>query len=531
MPELAAQLPHRPRPGTYDIPSIVEGALAGRFRIPKFQRNYQWDTDDVLSLFDSIWRGFPVGTLLFWVNGAPAERISFGPLEFEVKERTDALWVVDGQQRITSLVGALNPSIRGVDDRFEVFFDLRAQRFVQAKRGKTQASWLPLYEAIETRRMLAWLREHGADLTPDDFDVADAVAGALREYQAPTYTVATEDDYLLRQIFDRVNSAGKPIGRTQIFHALFASDTDPTSPSTVVEGLSRLGFGRLDENKIVQTLLAIRGGNIQRDLHGEFEASEVVAEWYEKTEVVLQKTIEFLREEGIPHLLVMPSTLPIPVLGAFFYLHPDPDPYVRRLLAKWLWRGTVHGFGSQGQTPALRQAVAAVNPFKLQSHRAPDEYSAVVNLLRQVSDDSPSLDLGPFTTRDAPGKLAMLALASLRPLDLSGQPINLAEVIEDRGVAALRRLVPGPNNVLGNRGFWPGRSKPTGAEDEAILLSHGIGANMAKLLREGLNAEFIRFRDAGLVALVNSYVIGRIDPKSVIRRPIGSLIVSDEDAQ
>ena len=78
--------------------------MAGRVRIPKFQRPLRWDAKDVLSLLDSVYRGYPIGTLLFWRRPAEADPIVHGTVSIAAPAVTDALWVVDGQQRIISLI-------------------------------------------------------------------------------------------------------------------------------------------------------------------------------------------------------------------------------------------------------------------------------------------------------------------------------------------------------------------------------------------------------------------------------------------
>ncbi|MGZ8750833.1 MAG: DUF262 domain-containing protein, partial [Pseudonocardia sp.] len=94
---------------------LVELVLSGRIRLPSFQRDYRWRPGDVESLFDSVLRRYPIGNLLLWERPAPADRIALGPLVLDVPESDRALWVVDGQQRITSLVGALTAP-EGVSD-------------------------------------------------------------------------------------------------------------------------------------------------------------------------------------------------------------------------------------------------------------------------------------------------------------------------------------------------------------------------------------------------------------------------------
>lgn len=532
MTQTAEQL-NRPRSTSYSIPEIVNAALSGELRIPKFQRAFVWDEQDVRDLFDSIWRGFPLGTLLLWRNKAESGEVRLGPVTISVDERPDALWVVDGQQRITTLVATLSPSEERVDRRFDVYFDLRRRRFHTGARQQIPATWLPLNQALETRSLLSWLRDHASELEPDDLDNADSLGAALREYQVPAYIVTSNDDYLLRNIFDRVNSAGKPIGRTEIFHALFASDAEPDSPDSVVKSLDRrLGFGTLDTTRILQSLLALRGGNIQRNPRDEFAVGENVSEWYEKTEQALGLAIEFLRDEGIPHLSLMPSALPLPVLAAFFHLHKEPEPWTRRLLARWLWRGFVHGFGNSGQTPALRQAVYLVNPKKDEPATAPSEDQAALGLLSTVAGNNvQKLKLDPFRTDSAAGRLALLALTSLRPLGPDAKPVDVAEEFEAHGIDAVTDIVRGRRASLGARGLWPvGAPKlPTGNEDPAILASHAITHKAAKHLRDGRIDEFVKTRGAYVEDMTRNFVNSRIDEKGVNRPRFSSLVIADDE--
>ncbi|MFG2043370.1 DUF262 domain-containing protein [Dactylosporangium sp. NPDC048998] len=527
----ASEQPFRPQAVTYSIPQIVDFALKGILRVPRFQRSFVWDEEDVRDLFDSVWRGFPIGTLLLWRSDADAETVSFGPLAIAAPERTDALWVVDGQQRITSMVGVLNSRYRDVDRRFDLYFDLRKGRFANASGRSIPPTWIPLHEAVETRSLLSWLRDHSADLEPEDFDAADELGGVLRDYQVPAYIVVGNDDRLLRNIFDRVNSAGKPIGRADVFHALFASDTEPGSPQTVVQSLSRLGFGRVDPDRVVQSLLALRGGNIQRDLHDEFSEGEDPAVWYDRTEQAMALAIGFLRKQGIPHLRLVPSTLPLPVLAAYFHLHPDPSPWAQRLLARWLWRGWVHGFGRRGQTPALRQAIYYINPKKMQPELAPSEDQAALSLLKAVSnEESFSLRLDPFRTESSPARLALIALASLGPMDRDGNHVDLAAQFEEYGEKAISELVTNRRGQLGARGLWPYRTaRPTGRENSDVLRSHAISGQAAAYLSEGKLDEFVQERAKDIDTLTYRFVTARLESKSPARPSIASLVVEDEE--
>jgi hypothetical protein len=385
-------------------------------------------------------------------------------------------------------------------------------------------------EATETRSLLNWLRSHAEELDADDFDLADRLGGALRDYRIPAYTVSGDNQILLREIFDRVNSAGKPISRAQVFHALFASEENPGSPASVIKELAPLGFGEIDESRIVQSLLAIRGGDVQRDLHGEFGPKEDPAEWYDMTEQALVRTIEFLRREGIPHLLLVPSTMPLPVLAAFFHLHPDPEPWNKRLLSRWLWRGLVHGFGREGgQTPILRQAIRSVNPEHRRPETAPTEWEALRALLRFTPDrKAPTLPLSGFKTNSANSRLILLALASLSPKWPDGMAIDIAAEYEEQGTDAVTEFVPQHRTNAAARGFWPTTQKlqPHEVRDERVMESHAIGSEAAKALRQGDVDSFLHIRGAALQKLAYAFLDSRMEPDALLRPSIRDLTLS-----
>lgn len=520
----------RPRSDTLGITDVLGLAERGRLRVPAFQRPFVWDDEDIRSLFDSIWRGFPVGTLLLWTRPAPEDQVRFGPVRIEAPAVDSAYWVVDGQQRVTSLVGALSPNPTETDPHFDLCFDLRRARFVHAGKRPQPTWWLPLRVTLESRTLLNWVREGGAGLEADELDRADELAGALRDYKIPAYVVEHDDEGLLRDVFDRVNSAGKPISRAQVFHALFGGESPIASAQAVVEALAREGFGEFDDQRIVQSLLAIRGGDVARDLHDEFAPNEDRDVWFDDTERALVRVLGFLRRQGVPHLQLVPSTFPVPVLAAFFHLHPEPDSWNERLLARWLWRGWVHGYGRSGQTPALRQAVRAVHPTKGAPERAPSEHDAVRALLSGVQDDPPTAVDVATRTDTASGRLVLLALANLRPRAADGEPIDLAAELNRHGVEAVTELVRGHRSDLGARGFWPkGAPPPTGHESASVLESHAIDPAAADALRRGDVNGVLEARRRHLSAIVREFLSSRVEAGAIVRPPLGQLFVPDDE--
>ncbi|HBF69268.1 MAG TPA: hypothetical protein DDW32_01810, partial [Thermotoga sp.] len=50
----------------YSVGGLLESIDSGEIGLPDIQRPFVWDTTRVRDLFDSMYRGYPIGTLLFW---------------------------------------------------------------------------------------------------------------------------------------------------------------------------------------------------------------------------------------------------------------------------------------------------------------------------------------------------------------------------------------------------------------------------------------------------------------------------------
>ena len=83
------------------ISTILDHIDSGHMALPEFQRGYVWNRDQVRALFDSVYRGHPVGGLLVWATeSVEASHRGGGQLAPGVVKL-----LLDGQQRMTSLYG------------------------------------------------------------------------------------------------------------------------------------------------------------------------------------------------------------------------------------------------------------------------------------------------------------------------------------------------------------------------------------------------------------------------------------------
>ena len=160
--------------------------------------------------------GYPIGSLLLWKREAGAEHLRIGALDVDAGSLPEALWVVDGQQRITSLVNVVDPE-GARDSRFSLGYSLGEQR-VTSLRDSGSSLIVPLPDLFDLGRALAWLRDNpdGADFVVHIQDIA----GRLADVSVPATIMEDADEMVLREVFDRINNRGKKLNAAEIFDAI-----------------------------------------------------------------------------------------------------------------------------------------------------------------------------------------------------------------------------------------------------------------------------------------------------------------------
>lgn len=516
---------------TQRVYELVGEVGRGVVRIPGFQRLFKWNGQQILELFDSLYRGYPIGTIFFWRRAAEADTVTLGPLSITAPDMADALWVVDGQQRLTSLAGVLLSRGDSDDDlhrRFRLYFDLESQEFVRPRLGRrSPPHWLPMSVLLDTGALLRWQNDNVRD-SPELITRADEVVRQIRDYVIPTYVIEADDDQVVREIFDRLNSAGKPLTNTEVFRALHegAGLAEPAELSTLIENVGQSSFGPVPEQIVLYSVLAVRGGDVTRHFRGEFSPGEDPGESYRRTEDALIRAIDYLRREAkIPHSRLLPTTFVVPVLARFFAQHEDPDDWTLTLLRRWVWRMSLARGFYGGPAAALRRAVLAV--------RGEGQYDALA-LLSQLSpsesDDVTDLSRPRLNRSRTRAQVCFLALRQPRSM-ASGELIDIPALLAEYGTNAVQRIA---SDDLSGWLLHPplGRSLVDHVcdADEGTLRSHLIDEAAVAALRRGDQEGFLERRADGLARWLIDQEERLTERNAVDRPSVPSLVLPDEEA-
>ena len=108
------------------IGTLVDMYKRGEMRLPEIQRHYVWKATRVRDLLDSLYRGYPSGSILMWETDEPVPTRDFAIAQDSTAFAGRKL-LLDGQQRLTSLTAVLNGekvSVRGRKRPIEILFNL-----------------------------------------------------------------------------------------------------------------------------------------------------------------------------------------------------------------------------------------------------------------------------------------------------------------------------------------------------------------------------------------------------------------------
>lgn len=221
----------------YDLDGLLHFIDLGDIALPDIQRPFVWSNAKVRDLFDSMYRGFPVGYFLFWenTNETGVKQIGVGAKQHV----TAARLIVDGQQRLTSLYAVFRgKKVLDADYKerqIEISFRPRDGKFDVADAAiRRDPEWIPNISELWAdgkssytlvKQFLAQVREK-ADLSDDD---EEAIAHNLdrlfdlRKYPFTALEIASSvDEEQVADIFVRINSEGVKLNQADFILTLLS---------------------------------------------------------------------------------------------------------------------------------------------------------------------------------------------------------------------------------------------------------------------------------------------------------------------
>lgn len=220
----------------YTVGSLLDQIELGVIGLPDIQRPFVWKNSRIRDLFDSMYRGFPVGYLLLWQSANQQGARTIG---IDGKQKHPDLLIVDGQQRLTSLYAVVKGSKILREDYSEEFIEIAFQplddKFEVADAAiRKDRHWLPnisqlwspdtdLFELVdEYLDALRQVREVGPTDTRKIRQSIQRLQGLLNYPFRALELLATVSTEQVSQIFVRINSKGQRLNEADFILTLMS---------------------------------------------------------------------------------------------------------------------------------------------------------------------------------------------------------------------------------------------------------------------------------------------------------------------
>lgn len=432
------------------IREIIDTAIRGQIRIPAFQRGFVWEPERVAYLMDSIYKGFPFGSLLFWRTKEQLKSENrLGPFDLpKPAEDYPVDYVLDGQQRITSIFGVFQTQLTGSPTEAwqEIYFDYSAdpnaqesQFFALLPNEVDPKRHFPLKTLFDTTAY----RKATAGFDEDLAKKIDDMQTVFKEARIPVQLFKTEDKATVAIIFERVNRQGVPLDTLQLLSAWTWSDDFQLQAqfSDLAEQLEPFGFGSMaeDSNLILRCCSAILGGDASPDSLMSLSGATVRDRFAEVLNGI-RGAVDFVRTNFAVHSLEnLPFANLLVPLSAFFAVPANKEvKYTdeqRKTISRWFWRAC---FGKRYSSGLLRNLNADIEEIRKLRDNKP---SALGGFPLTIAEDYFTSNI--FTIGTVNTNTFILLLAQQQPLSfISGAPIDLGEKLRQSNRAEFHHLMP-----------------------------------------------------------------------------------------
>lgn len=412
---------------SFQTPRSVEEMLTAihkrDYLMPAIQREFVWGTDQIVRLFDSLMRGYPVGSFLLWdVQPETAQSYTFYEFLTHFHERDNpyagkatvtagsgTIAVLDGQQRLTSLNIALYGSFAEkrkyawwnspdafpvkrlylnltedpADEELGLRYDLR---FLTEKEAapheEEEHKWFRVGAVLDLANsgpaIMKELAERRIVNSADVFQRLYDLYEAVRVLKPMNYFLVTDQDPdKVLEIFVRINSGGTTLSYSDLLLSMATNQWKELDAREEVRSLvSELNSnaGRqfsFSKDLVLKTALTVAGIDVRFKVANftQPNMARVEEEW-PRIEGALLRAASLLQQFGYNERNLTANSVIIPI-AYYLYLRDAGDSYLdssadasdRLALQRWVTRSLIKrgiwGSGLDTTLTRLRETLAA----------------------------------------------------------------------------------------------------------------------------------------------------------------------------
>jgi hypothetical protein len=344
----------------------------GYLKIPKFQREFVWSKKQTAKLIDSIIKGFPIGTFIFWKTRDELRHVkNIGNAELpELKQGDSVSYVLDGQQRITSLFAVKKGLIITKDSKEINYKDI----CIDLSSGPDEDEEVVSSETIENVSNISVYKLLNATITDsigkysqDDLKKIETYQKRLTTYDFSTILINEYPIDIACEVFTRINTGGTEL---TLFEIMVAKTYDQEKDFDLAhqyeilidnknsgKDLKDAGYETIPSSTILQCIAGYMTKDVKRKNILKLDKVEFIKAWPAVKDAIFH-TIDFFRNHyriPVSRLLPYPALL---VPFTYFYLNNNgtpPNALQIKQLTKYFWWASLSGRFSSAVESKLAQ--------------------------------------------------------------------------------------------------------------------------------------------------------------------------------
>jgi len=417
-------------PSAIKIDKLIHRIEEGDIKIPAFQRGFVWNQAQVIDLLDSIYKDYPIGSVLLWnsLERLKSSRNVGGFLLSDREPDYPVNYVLDGQQRLSTIYAVFcTDRTQASDDHydvdssiFDICFDLDDQSFVPATELNADHKNISMNALLDLDAFFVAVEALSSDYRKQ----AQKLHSRFINYEVPIVTTYKRRKDEVGIIFERINNTGTKLTTLDLMVAWTWSEDFHLREEIddLLENLEIKGFGDIPDKILLQALSAVIQENAKSKAILNLSAKQVRRD-FPKLVDGLEKAIDFLSTElNVISRDFLPHAHQIVPLAFFFSQINTPSSQQCKVLKHWFWKTSFSRRYSAQTDDKLNADIAFFKDVANGDHSGIDDYT--------YTADGTLLVQQKFSKRHPFVRAFLLLLAQNNPLNLvNGSKIDLGEAL------------------------------------------------------------------------------------------------------
>lgn len=347
---------------------VFDKIVKEEYAVPIFQRDFVWSFKQVEEFFDSIWRGYPIGSILLWQpdTDMPIKDI----LTDEVRDATmrPSYFVLDGRQRLSAFFGCVSGDA-GKRKEFDLYFNFETEKFTHVHSDSPL--FIKVSDVYDTFALLDKMNDLGSKVDNPQrlrqyIEKAKLLNSILQGYTVSEVNINNCSLKEAEVVFSRINSKGTGISKTYMLQAMSYKKGEVLFTNRIKEiqeALTVYGFRSISNEDLLKCFYKYADKNFYDAKPEDLEQMDFGGQTPQIKDCIV-RSVAFLHDEcHVLELRLLPYMNQLLAMTWFFKEHYEANGVQRMELKRWFYYTTYCQIFLNGSLKNIRKVFRRFESF------------------------------------------------------------------------------------------------------------------------------------------------------------------------